>query len=118
MLRFLAWLFGTLFLLVLVVVGGLYVAYQHFVGPGPSRASITVVIPRGSHLGSIGDRLERAGVVANGQSFAIGTRVLGNGRPLQAGEYESAGGSSPREDLAVRDHAGPLQPVADAAEMG
>jgi len=107
MLRFLAWLFGTLFLLVLLVVGGLYVAYQHFVGPGPWRASITVVIPRGSHLGSIGDRLERAGVVANGQIFAIGTRVLGNGRPLQAGEYEFAGGSSPREVMQQMIEGGP-----------
>jgi UPF0755 protein len=96
MLRFFAWLFGTVFLLVLVVAGGLYFAYQHFVGPGPSRADITVVIPRGSHLGSIGDRLEKAGVVENGQLFAIGTRLLGNGRPLQAGEYEFAGGSSAR----------------------
>jgi UPF0755 protein len=97
MLRFFAWLFGTVFLLVLLVAGGLYVAYQHFVGPGPSRASITVVIPRGSHLGGIGDRLEQAGVVENGQIFAIGTRLLGNGRPLQAGEYEFAGGISARE---------------------
>jgi len=96
MLRFFAWLFGTVFLLVLLVAGGVYVACQHFVGPGPSRATITVVIPRGSHLGSIGDRLEQAGVVENGQIFALGTRLLGNGRPLQAGEYEFAGAISAR----------------------
>src|SRR5712691_6570220 len=94
MLRFIAWLFGTVFLLVLLLVGGLFVAYQHFVGPGPSRADITVVIPRGSHLGGIGDRLERAGVVDNGQLFAIGARLLSNGRSLQAGEYEFAAGLS------------------------
>ena len=81
-------------LLVLLVAGGLYVAYQHFVGPGPSRANITVVIPRGSHLGSIGDRLEQAGVVENGQLFAIGTRLLGNGRPLLAGFLTSSGAAN------------------------
>jgi peptidoglycan lytic transglycosylase G len=97
MLRFFAWLFGTLFLLLVLVVGGIYVAYQHFLGPGPSRASITVVVPRGSHLGSIGERLERAGVIDNGQIFAIGARLLGNGRPLLAGEYEFPAGVSQRD---------------------
>jgi UPF0755 protein len=97
MLRFFAWLFGTVFLLVLLLVGGLYVAYQHFVGPGPSSANITVVIPRGSHLGGIGDRLEQAGVVENGQIFAIGARLFSSGRSLQAGEYEFAAGLSQRD---------------------
>ena len=97
MMRFIAWLFGTAFLMILLVVGGCYVAYQHFVGPGPLRADATLVIPRGSHLGDIGSQLEQAGVIESGQVFAVGARLFAGGRSLQAGEYEFAAGISARD---------------------
>jgi UPF0755 protein len=87
MLRYLAWLFGTFCLLILAIGGGAFFAYQQFVGPGPSTAPTTVVVPRGSHLGAIAAQLEQAGVVSNAQFFELGARIYSAGHGLQAGEY-------------------------------
>jgi UPF0755 protein len=97
MLRYLAWLFGTFCLLVLLIAAGLFYGYEQFVGPGPSTAATTVVVPRGSHLGAIGSLLEKAGAVGNGQLFELGARIYSGGHGLQAGEYAFPAGISQRE---------------------
>jgi UPF0755 protein len=97
MLRYLAWLFGTFCLLVLLIAGGFYYGYAQFTGPGPSTADTTVVVPRGSHLGSIATLLEKSGVVRNGQLFELSTRIYSAGHGLQAGEYAFPAGISEQQ---------------------
>src|SRR5262250_53049 len=100
MLRFIAWLFGTFFLLVLLVAGGLYVGYQNFMGHGPSTAETTLIVPRGARLETIGAQLAAARVIDSAQLFVIGVLAdqrLRGARPLKAGEYAFAAGISPHD---------------------
>jgi len=82
-----------LFLLLLVLAVGLaggavYWGITKFHEPGPAAADTTVVIERGLGVRAIADRLADAGVIADPLVFAAGVRVYGEGRPLQAGEYQ------------------------------
>ncbi|MFO1061316.1 MAG: endolytic transglycosylase MltG [Dongiaceae bacterium] len=97
MLRYLAWLFGTFCLLVLLIAGALYYGYSQFIGPGPSTAETTVVVPRGSKLGDIGALLEKAGVIRNAQLFELGARIYAVGHGLQAGEYDFPAAASQQQ---------------------
>lgn len=68
--------------------------------PGPLTEAVTVIVPRGSGLASIGRRLEAAGVVADARLFSIAARLTADG-PLQAGEYEFPARISGTEVLAL-----------------
>lgn len=54
--------------------------------PGGPGDPVTVRIPRGASVASIGDGLAEAGVVPNASAFRLYVRVTGAG-PFQAGEY-------------------------------
>jgi UPF0755 protein len=55
--------------------------------PGPLAAETTVIVPRGSGVLAIAERLQTAGAVRHARLFAIGLRVMGVDRELKAGEY-------------------------------
>ena len=78
-------------LIIGVVVIGLFVAwflislYQPGKDEGGGR--VAVVIPRGGSLGTIADRLDGAGVIANPFFFKLRTRIAGHANDLKPGSY-------------------------------
>jgi UPF0755 protein len=48
---------------------------------------VTVTIPQGSGVGAIGDILDKANVVSNGQAWALKVRLEGDGSGLRPGVY-------------------------------
>ncbi len=80
-------------LTVLAIVAGTLVAgaaaYLHdrFTQDGPAQAETVVIVPRGTATSAIGDLLEAAGVVEDGQLFSYGVRMFARDRPLRAGEF-------------------------------
>lgn len=83
---------GSLVLLVLILcaaaaVGSyLYVTAQ-FERPGRTTADTTVIIPQGSGLDIIADRLAAAGVIDQPLIFKLGVRLGKAARDLKAGEF-------------------------------
>lgn len=61
--------------------------YRAFQRPGPSATTVLVVIPHGTGVSGITQRLKQAGVIERPFVFALGARLL-HGRSLRAGEYE------------------------------
>ena len=74
--------------LIVILVVGVLVWALHQINPGGRRGpAVTVVIPKGSSTTTIGDRLASAGVIHDGQLFAIYVRLHGYG-PLYPGTYQ------------------------------
>jgi UPF0755 protein len=81
-----------------VIAGGLWLFLkQQFEAPGPLARETVVIVPRGAGLSAIAEDLAAAGVVSDPTVFALGVRLFGDARALQAGEYAFAAGSSMRE---------------------
>jgi UPF0755 protein len=76
---------------VALVVGALggVVALLAVDPPGRAGAPVTITVPRGASVASIGSQLAEAGVVPNAFAFRVYTRLTGAG-PFQAGEYRIA----------------------------
>jgi UPF0755 protein len=75
---------------------GVWWAYSRFTAPGPSASDTTLVIARGVGINAIALDLADAGVIDSPIVFAVGVRLLAEGRPLKAGEYQFPAGVSPR----------------------
>jgi UPF0755 protein len=93
-------LFRLVVLLVILATGvaasGVWWAYSRFNAPGPSASDTTLVIARGSGVAAIARDLTTAGVIDNPLIFAAGVRLVAEGQPLKAGEYQFPAGISPR----------------------
>ncbi len=81
---------------VIVVAVLLAWAISEFNAPGPSKDVARVVLPKGSGLRGIAERLGRAGIIRRTDVFIASTRLNGQAQNLQAGEYEFAPGITPR----------------------
>lgn len=81
-----------------VLAGALSYLYLR---PGPLVAAATVVIPKGTSVGGVAERLAAAGIVADRWLFEAGVRATGAARRLQAGEYAFAPGMSMRAVAAL-----------------
>ncbi len=76
----------TLFFLALAVLGIYW--YSQNIRPISSDNSLkSIVIPKGSSAGAIGNRLASAGLVRDSLFFRIYTRLTGTAGKIQAGEY-------------------------------
>ncbi len=62
-----------------------YELFQPFHGSG--HGSVTVVIPQHSHIGQIGDQLERDGVIGSSFFFELRATLSGDRSNLRAGTY-------------------------------
>ncbi|MCC7015643.1 MAG: endolytic transglycosylase MltG [Rhodospirillales bacterium] len=70
----------------LPLAGGL--AWLRLNAPGPLAAARAVVVPKGVGGEGIARRLHEAGVIADPRLFRLAARVMGQDKPLRAGEYE------------------------------
>ncbi|MBC8239648.1 MAG: endolytic transglycosylase MltG [Alphaproteobacteria bacterium] len=88
MTRRLLWIFLGALLFGVIAIGGAFGwGYAQFTQPGPASLDRTVLLPKGSSLNNIAERLAVAGVIDRPLVFRIGVRVGGWGRGLKAGEY-------------------------------
>ncbi len=91
-------LFALLLALTVGLAGGAaYWGVKTFHEPGPAAADTTVLIDRGLGVRAIADKLADAGVITDPLVFSAGVRVYGEGRSLQAGEYQFAAHLSMRQ---------------------
>ncbi|MEQ8584799.1 MAG: endolytic transglycosylase MltG [Thalassobaculaceae bacterium] len=90
-------------LLSLAVIAGFAAAWgwNEFTRPGPLDSETTVVIPRGSGMEAISQRLLEAGVIADPRILAAGAKFTGQARRLKAGEFAFPASVSPREALDI-----------------
>ena len=84
------------------------VAYMWW-GPGPLKTSTRVVIPEGAALSSATDYLYYARAIgAPRAKFYYLARLLGEGDPVQAGEFEIPAHASPATVLDILQHGRPV----------
>jgi UPF0755 protein len=78
-------------------------------GPGPAGTNVRVVIPEGAALGSATDYLYYAHAISGPRNkFYYLARLLGEGDPIQAGEFEIPARSSPAKVLDILQHGRPV----------
>jgi UPF0755 protein len=77
-------------------------------GPGPAAQTKTFIVEEGSSVAGVAAQLERAGLIWSAKSFKIGSRVLGSGDPVQAGEFEIPKGASGASILELLQHGKPV----------
>lgn len=63
-------------------------------GPGPLKEDVTVVIPNGASVAQAGEILSYSGVIDLDDVYVLraGARLLGGGKPIQAGEFNFPAG--------------------------
>jgi UPF0755 protein len=78
-------------------------------GPGPLKQDTRVVIPEGAALSSATDYLYYAGAISGPRNkFYYLARLLGEGDPVQAGEFEIPAGASAATVLDIVQHGRPV----------
>jgi UPF0755 protein len=83
--------------LAFLVAGGIAAyGYRGLTASGPSAEPTTVVVPSGTSVARIAQKLAAASVIEDPLLFRVGVRLLFENRPLQAGEYLFPAGISPR----------------------
>ena len=76
-------------LLALFAAGGLALwGYDRFTRPGPLAVATVVIIPKGSGVEAIAQRLGAAAVIGHPVVFMLAVRIEGRDRLLRAGEFE------------------------------
>ena len=86
-------------------------------GPGPAKQKLTVIIPQGTTLQGATDYLHYAGAIGGQRKlFYWLARFLGEGDPIQAGEFEIPKGASPAKVLWQLQHGTPLQRLVTIPE--
>jgi len=83
----------------LLAVAAIYAASQ--LGSTTIREETSFIIPAGSSLGQVADKLEAEGLISSAQGFRLRARLLGSSAPIQAGEFLLTPGMSQGEILAA-----------------
>ncbi len=91
----------------LVVVVALWSAWFWW-APGPAKEGTRVAIPEGVALQRATDHLHYAGAVNNRTFFYYFARLLGEGDPVQAGEFDIPKGASYATVLDIIQHGRPV----------
>jgi UPF0755 protein len=99
----------------LVAIVALLAAYSWW-GPGPAKSEVVVTIPQGAALQSATDYLFYAGAIPGRKRFYYLSRLLGEGDPIQAGEFVIPKHSSPATILDILQHGRPLQRLVTIPE--
>jgi UPF0755 protein len=78
-------------------------------GPGPAKTNVRVTIPEGARLESATNYLFYAGAISGPRNkFYYLARLLGEGDPIQAGEFEIPARASPAKVLDILQHGRPV----------
>lgn len=90
----------TFLLAMLLLIGGAYLVVRHeFDKAGPLAHSTVIVIPKGSGMNAIAERLERDGIISDSRAFTAAVLYFRANSKLKAGEYEIRKGASMRQVL-------------------
>jgi UPF0755 protein len=74
--------------LVLALVGAAAIfAASSFLGGATIDEETSFIIPAGSSLGQVADKLEDEGLISSAKGFRLRARLLGSSAPIQAGEF-------------------------------
>ena len=84
----------------LAVAAALWVAVPWYVS-GPLGKDTAFIVPDGSSLGSVAQKLEKEGAIGSAQGFRLRARLFGGGAPIKAGEFLLPKGASPAKVLAT-----------------
>jgi UPF0755 protein len=68
---------------------------------GPLQKDTAFIVPDGSSLGSVAQKLEKEGAIASAEAFRLRARVFSGGAPIKAGEFLLPKGASPSRILAI-----------------
>ena len=68
---------------------------------GPLTRDTAFVVPDGSSLGSVAQKLEREGAISSAESFRLRARIFSGGAPIKAGEFMLPKGASPSRILSI-----------------
>jgi UPF0755 protein len=97
--RWLRWVLFALAAALLVTAGAFW---RDWAKRAPQGApEVEVSIPRGASLPAAGRILEAAGLVEDGERFALSARLLRGGRTLKAGDYAVPRGAGGRQILDI-----------------
>lgn len=87
--------------LALALLGGAVLFGSGWWGASELRNDASFIVPGGSSLTSVAQKLEDEGVVASADAFLLRAKVLGSGDPVKAGEFLLPAGASPAAILAI-----------------
>jgi len=93
------WLFALALALVLAAALGVF-AWGWY-GPGPLKDEQPFMVPSGSTLTVIAEKLETEGAVRSADGFLLRAKVLGGSDPVKAGEFLLPAGASGSEILRI-----------------
>jgi UPF0755 protein len=69
----------------LAALAAIYAVSQ--LGSATIREETSFIIPAGSSLGQVADKLEAEGLISSAKGFRLRARLLGSSAPIQAGEF-------------------------------
>ena len=85
----------------LVIAGvavALWLAWGWY-GPAHVEEDASFIVPQGSTLTAIAEKLEEEGLIDSAGSFLVRAKIFGGGEPIQAGEFALPAGVSPSNIL-------------------
>ncbi len=77
-----------------VVLGGWF-------GSGPLQKDTAFIVPAGSSLNAVAEKLEEEGAIGSADAFALRARILAGGAPIKAGEFMLPKGASQSRILSI-----------------
>ena len=90
--------------LALAVIGMFAASTWVWWGSSAVDEDTAFVVPSGSSLTSVAEKLEGEGLIASADSFLLWAKVLGSGDPIKAGEFLLPAGASPSTILDTLQH--------------
>lgn len=70
-------------------------------GPGPLEKDTSFLVPSGSSLYGVVDRLEAEGAISSADAFRLRAKFFASEEPIKAGEFMLPAGASPRRIMAI-----------------
>ena len=77
-------------------------------GSSSVEKDTSFIVPAGSSLGKVAQKLEAEGLVSSADSFLLRAKVLGSGDPIKAGEFAVPAGASGSRILDTLQHSNPV----------